>query len=73
MLTASKQVFALKAASIPPCFKQRASDKAGILIRHKLACENIRFSTLFAGGDAKRPQRPKARRNGCFRRLATNM
>ena len=31
-----------------------------------LACENIRFSSLFA---AKRPQRRRARRNGCFRRL----
>ena len=44
-----------------------------------LACENIRFSSLFAAGDvlrggttfvrAKRPQRRRARRNGCFRRL----
>ena len=35
-----------------------------------LACENIRFSSLFAPGDvrAKRPQRRRARRNGCFRR-----
>ena len=33
-----------------------------------LACENIRFSSLFAAGD-KRLQRRRARRNGCFRRL----
>ena len=43
-----------------------------------LACENIRFSSLFAAGDvsretftAKRPQRRRARRNGCFRGLIT--
>ena len=34
-----------------------------------LAYENIRFSTLFAAGDVSRPQRRRARRNGCFRRL----
>ena len=44
-----------------------------------LACENIRFSSLFVAEDvslgrtsflrAKRPQRRRARRNGCFRRL----
>ena len=36
-----------------------------------LACENISFSLLFAAGflRAKRPQRRRARRNGCFRRL----
>ena len=32
-----------------------------------LACENIRFSSLFVA--EKRPQRRRARRNGCFRRL----
>ena len=30
-----------------------------------LACENIRFSSLFVAGDFSR----RARRNGCFRRL----
>ena len=30
-----------------------------------LACENIRFSSLFVAGDVSR----RARRNGCFRRL----
>ena len=35
----------------------------------ELACENIRFSSLFVAGQAKRPQRQRARRNGCFRRL----
>ena len=36
----------------------------------RLACENIRFSSLFAAGDVSRgPQRRRARRNGCFRRL----
>ena len=44
-----------------------------------LACENIRFSSFFVAEDvslgrtsflrAKRPQRRRARRNGCFRRL----
>ena len=34
-----------------------------------LACESIRFSSLFAAGNAKHPQRRRARRNGCFRRL----
>ena len=36
-----------------------------------LACENIRFSSLFAAWTlrAKRPQRQKARRKGCFRKL----
>ena len=44
-----------------------------------VAFENIRFSSLFAAGDvsrgrtsflrAKRPQRRRVRRNGCFRRL----
>ena len=36
-----------------------------------IACENIRFSSLFAAGDVSRksPQRRRARRNGCFRRL----
>ena len=43
----------------------------------KLACENIRFSSLLATGDvsfllAKRPQRRRARRNGRFRRLCQN-
>ena len=40
---------------------------------NNVACENIRFSALFAAGDvrAKRPQRRRARRNGCFRRLLT--
>ena len=33
-----------------------------------LACENIRFSSLFAAR-AKRPQRRRARRYRCFRRL----
>ena len=36
------------------------------------ACENIRFSSLFAAGTfraEKRPQPRRARRNGCFRRL----
>ena len=37
-----------------------------------LACENIRFSSLFVAGDVSRggknpaPQRRRARRNGCF-------
>ena len=31
-----------KAASIPPCFKQRAFDQAGILIRHKYFTEICR-------------------------------
>ena len=39
-----------------------------------VACENIRFSSLFAAGDVsrggKRPQRRRAKRNGCFRRPA---
>ena len=41
----------------------------------KVACENIRFPSLFAAGDVsrggtrKRPHRRRARRNGCFRRL----
>ena len=40
-----------------------------------LACENIRFSSLLVAGDVSRggknpaPQRRRARRNGCFRRL----
>ena len=38
-----------------------------------VACESIRFSSLFAAGDvsfrAKRPRLRRARRNGCFRRL----
>ena len=39
-----------------------------------LACENIRFSTLFVAGDVsrggtKRPQRRRGGRDGCFRRL----
>ena len=38
-----------------------------------IACENIRFSWLFAAEGrflrAKRPQRRRARRNGCFLRL----
>ena len=44
-------------------------------VRYSLvACENIRFSSLFATGDvsflrAKCPQWRRARRNGCFRRL----
>ena len=45
-------------------------------VRKNLACENSRFSSLFAAEDvsrtflrAKRPQRRRARRNGCFRRL----
>ena len=45
-----------------------------LLIIHKflskeanLACENIRFSSLFLL--AKRSERRRARRNGCFRRL----
>ena len=33
-----------------------------------LACENIRFSSLFVFIRAKRPHRRRARRNGCFRR-----
>ena len=50
-----------------------------VLLRVLVACENTRFSLLFAAGDvsrgrtsflrAKRPQRRRARRNGCFRRL----
>ena len=39
-------------------------------VRGIVACENIRFSSLFA---AKRPQRRRARRNGCFRRLEASM
>ena len=37
-----------------------------------IACENIRFSSLFAAGDVSRKtsQLRGARRNGCFRRLA---
>ena len=37
----------------------------------RLACENIRFSSLFAAGDVSREtsQRRRERRNGCFRRL----
>ena len=45
-------------------------------LSENLACENSRFSLLFAAEDvsrtflrAKRPQRRRARRNGCFRRL----
>ena len=33
-----------------------------------VACENIRFSSLFVVGDVSRQPR-RARRNGCFRRL----
>ena len=36
----------------------------------RVACENTRFSLLFARWGrlrAKRPQRRRARRNGCFR------
>ena len=33
----------------------------------KVACENIRFSSLFAA------QHSRARRNGCFRRLQENL
>ena len=45
-----------------------------LLLTFVLACENIRFSSLFADGDVsrggtKRPRRRRARRNGCFRRL----
>ena len=36
-----------------------------------VACENIRFSSLFAAG--KRPKRRRARRNGCFRRLVKQL
>ena len=45
----------------------------------RIALENIRFSSLFASGDvsrggmflrAKRPQRRRATRNGCFCRLS---
>ena len=36
------------------------------LTSFQIACENIRFSSLFV---AKRPQRRRARRNGCFRRI----
>ena len=32
---------------------------------HKVACENIRFSSLFVAEDERR----RVRRNGCFRRL----
>ena len=52
------------------------TDSGPILVKRHLAlaCENIRFSSLLAAGDvsflrAKRPQRRRARRNGCFRRL----
>ena len=45
-------------------------------VRKNLACENSRFSLLFAAEDvsrtflhAKRLQRRRARGNGCFRRL----
>ena len=45
--------------------------------RLQLACENIRFSSLFAAGDVsnvpERPQLRRARRNGCFRRLDYNL
>ena len=41
-------------------------DKTGEQVNAMVACENIRFSSLFV---AKRPQRRRARRNGCFRRL----
>jgi len=34
-----------------------------------VACENIRFSSLFAAGDISRGTSPAAKRNGCFRRL----
>ena len=77
----------------------------GYLAARNLACENIRFSSLFPGGEepgemdvftgysvisllkhpflhalrrwgrfvrAKHPKRRRARRNGCFRRLARN-
>ena len=53
--------------------------KKSVLIRAVVACENIRFSSLFAAGDVsrgetsflhpKRRQRRRARRNGCFHRL----
>ena len=45
-----------------------------VWIGGKLACENIRFSSLFAVGDVSREtsQRRRARRNGCFRRLREN-
>ena len=36
-------------------------------VRKNLACENSRFSSLFAAVDG--PQRRRARRNSCFRRL----
>ena len=36
-------------------------------VRKNLACENSRFSSLFAAVDG--PQRRRARRNGCFCRL----
>ena len=35
---------------------------------NELACEGIRFSSLFAAGDVSR----RTRRNGCFRRLQMN-
>ena len=49
-------------------------------LRQKVACESIRFSSLFAAGVVSRggtfplretrPQRRRTRRNGCFRMLA---
>ena len=62
-------------------FLRRFGQKTGIFAHFGLesdmvfeACENIRFSSLFAlrrcgRFRAKRPQRRRARRNGCFRRL----
>ena len=48
----------------------KREDKEGL--SSLIACENIRFSTLFAAGDVppcETSQRRRARRNGCFRRL----
>ena len=38
------------------------------MVPQLVACENTRFSSLFAAGDVC-PQWRRARRNGCFRRL----
>ena len=48
------------------CSKQKGDSSFSVGFIQRLACENILFSALFA---AKRRQRRRARRNGCFRRL----
>ena len=64
------------------CLRRSGTKNAFFFLKKTVLGENIRFSRLlFATGDisrgetsfilAKRPQRRRARRNGCFRRLSS--